>query len=244
MVRKVLYKNTLIKIKKSIGRFLSLFMIILVGVGFFAGINESVPDITSSLSNYMQTQKLMNFQIVSTMGLTSEDVTALKALNNIHTVTPSYSLDVLEDGNALRIQALEQDINTVQLLKGRMPETLTECIADNSHYNLGDKIKITSDESDKLKNTEFTVVGTIKTPLFLNADYGSTIVGDGKLYSFLYVKKENFILEAFTNINVLAAGTDNLNAFSSEYKTKTTKLQTEIESIKTSRETARYQELL
>ncbi len=243
MVRKVLYKNTLIKIKKSIGRFLSLFMIILVGVGFFAGINESVPDITSSLSNYIQAQKLMNFQIVSTMGLTSEDVTALKALNNIHTVTPSYSLDVLEDGNALRIQALEQDINTVQLLKGRMPETLTECIADNSHYNLGDKIKITSDESDKLKNTEFTVVGTIKTPLFLNADYGSTIVGDGKLYSFLYVKKENFILEAFTNINVLAAGTDNLNAFSSEYKAKTTKLQTEIESIKTSRETARYQEI-
>lgn len=243
MVRKVLYKNTLIKIKKSIGRFLSLFMIILVGVGFFAGIQISVPDITSSLSNYMQAQKLMNFQIVSTMGLTSEDVTALKALKNVSTVTPSYSLDVLEEGNAIRIQAVEQEVNAVQLLKGRMPETPTECVADNSHYNVGDKIKITSDESDKLKNTEFTVVGTVKTPLFLSADYGSTIVGDGKLFSYLYVMKENFILEAFTHINILAAGTDNLNAFSSEYEDKVATVQSEIESIKSAREASRYQEI-
>ncbi|WP_084558387.1 FtsX-like permease family protein [Anaerocolumna xylanovorans] len=239
----MLYKNTLIKIKKSIGRFLSLFLIVLVGVGFFAGIKESVPDITSSLSSYMQSQKLMNFQIVSTLGLTAEDADALKALKNVSSVTPSYSLDVLEQGKALRIQAIEEEVNTVKLLEGRMPESETECAADNKHYKIGDKIKITSDESDNLKNTEFTVVGTVKTPLFLSDDYGSTTVGDGKLYSYFYVKKENFILDVYTLINIQAAGTKNLNAFSEEYKDIISALQTEIESIKPARESARYQEI-
>lgn len=243
MVKKVLYKNTLIKIKKSMGRFLSLFMIILVGVGFFAGIKESVPDITSSLSSYMQSQKLMNFQVVSTLGLTTEDVAALKALKTAGSVTPTYSLDVLEEGKPLRLQAIEQEVNSVKLVEGRMPETETECAADSRHYKVGDRIKITSDESDNLKNTRFTVVGTVKTPLFLSDDYGSTTVGDGKLYSFLYIKRENFLLEAYTHINVQAAGTDDLNAFSAEYEDIIAELQSEIEDIKPARENARYQEI-
>lgn len=240
---KVLYKNTLIKIKKSIGRYLSLFMIILVGVGFFAGIKESVPDITSSLSSYMQSQKLMNFQIVSTMGLTLEDAAALKALQNVSSVTPSYSLDVLEQGKPLRLQALEEEVNTVKLVEGRLPENDTECAADSRHYKLGDKIRITSDEGDKLKNTLFTVVGTVKTPLFLSDDYGSTTVGDGKLYSFLYVKRGNFILDAYTHINIQASGTGNLNAYTQKYENLISALKSEIEAIKPAREDARYQEI-
>lgn len=240
---KLLYKNTLIKIKKSIGRFFSLLLIILVGVGFFAGIKESVPDITSSLSSYMESQKLTNFQIVSTYGLTAGDVDALKTLKAVSSVTPSYSLDVLEQGHPLRIQAIEEEVNTVKLVDGRMPEKETECAADSKHYKIGDKIKITSDERDNLKNAEFTVVGTVKTPLFLSDDYGSTTVGDGKLYSFLYVKKENFTLDVYTHINIQAAGTKNLNAFSRKYEDAVSKLQTEIESIRPAREKARYQEI-
>ncbi len=242
-MKNVLYKNTLIKIKKSLGRFLSLFLIVLVGVGFFAGIQESVPDITSSFSKYMESRKLIDYQIVSTLGLTAEDVNALQTLKAVSSVTPSYSLDVLEQGNALRIQSIEETVNTLKLVQGRLPESNTECAADSKHYKIGDKITITSDEGDKLSNTEFTVVGTVKTPLFLSEDYGSTTVGDGKLFSFLYVKKDNFNLDAYTHINIRAAGTDNLNAFSKKHEDIMTELQTEIEKLKPERENARYQEI-
>ncbi|HBM80738.1 MAG TPA: peptide ABC transporter permease, partial [Clostridiaceae bacterium] len=166
MIKLLLYKNILFKIKKSFGRFISLFIIIMVGVGFFAGIQESAPDITTSLSEYNDTHKLMDFQIISTMGLTDDDVNALKSLKNVSTVTPSYSLDVMDHGKAIRIHAIEKSADTVKLNKGRMPKADGECVADGNNYRIGDKIDIAGDVNEKLKNTEFTVVGTVKSPLY------------------------------------------------------------------------------
>ena len=126
----MLYKNTLVKIKKSFGRFISLFIIVLVGVGFFAGLQATAPDIAASISKYYNDHKLMDYKIVSTMGLTDEDVAAVRSLQNVRSVIPSYSLDVLDQGNAIRIHAIEPSVNTVILTAGRMPESDTECVAD------------------------------------------------------------------------------------------------------------------
>ena len=98
MVIPLLLKNTLVKIRSSFGRYISLFLIVLVGVGFFAGIQASAPDVIAVLSQYNSSHKLMDFQIVSTMGLTDDDVTALRALKKVSAVIPSYSLDVLNQG--------------------------------------------------------------------------------------------------------------------------------------------------
>jgi len=243
MVITLLYKNTLAKIRKSFGRFLSLFMIIMVGVGFLAGIRESTPDIVTSLSQYMNGQNLMNFQIVSTMGLTDEDVSALKSLKNIGAVTPSYSLDVLSHGKAIRVQAIEKTINTVKLINGRMPKNDTECVADSKYYKPGDKISITSDVSGKLKNTVFTVAGTAQSALYLSNEYGNTTVGNGTLYSFIFVDRENFTLDAYTDIYITAARAKNVAAFSNEYENIASQLNDELVKQKTKRENARYQEI-
>lgn len=239
----LLYKNTLIKIKKSLGRFLSLFLIMLVGVGFFAGIRASTPDIVASLNQYMNSQNLMDFRIVSTMGLTDNDVSALKSLQPVSSVTPSYSLDVLSQGKAIRVQAVETSVNKVNLINGRMPKKDTECVADSKNYKIGDKIKITSDVSGKLKNTAFTVVGTVKSSLYLSNDYGNTTVGDGKLYSFVFINRSDFTLDAYTLIYLTAAGTKDVAAFSKEYEDITSKLNTELIKLKPEREKARHQEI-
>ena len=232
----LLYKNALIKIKKSFGRFLSLFLIMLVGVGFFAGIRASTPDIVASLSQYMNRQNLMDFRIVSTMGLTDNDVNALKSLKQVSNVTPSYSLDVLSQGKAIRVQAVEASVNKVDLINGRMPKNDTECVADSKNYKIGDKIKITSDVSGKLKNTAFTVVGTVKSSLYLSSDYGNTTVGDGKLYSFIFINRSGFTLDAYTLIYLTATGTKNVAAFSNEYEDITSKLNAELIKLKPKRE--------
>lgn len=239
----MLYKNTLVKIRKSLGRFLSLFIIVLVGVGFFAGIQATSPDITASISRYNRRHKLMDYRIVSTMGLTDDDVKALKSLNGVSTVTPSYSLDALDHGRPIRVQAIEAAVDTVDLISGRMPKTGAECVADGKSNKLGDKIVITGDVSGKLKNREFTVVGTVQSPLYLSYDYGNTTVGDGKLSSFIYVNRSNFTLGAYTEIYLHAAGAGDAAAYSKEYDKLVSRLNQELVKLKPIRECGRYQEI-
>lgn len=243
MVIQMLYKNALVKIKKSFGRFLSLFIIVLVGVGFFAGIQASSPDIVASVSQYNNSHKLMDYKIVSTMGLTDDDVTALKSLKNVRTVIPTYSLDVLDRGKTIRVHAIENSIDTVNLVKGRMPKTDTECIADSQTYKLGDKIAITTDVNKKLKNKNFTVVGTVESPLYLSHDYGNTTVGDGKLSSFIFVNRDNFTLDVYTEILLQAAGTAETLTYSTEYNNLVSRLNQKLVTLKTTRENARYQDI-
>ena len=243
MVTLLLLKNTFIKIKKSFGRYISLFIIVMVGVGFFAGIQASAPDIDMTLTRYNNSQKFMDFQIISTMGLTNDDVHALQSLNNISTVVPSYSLDALVQGKAIRVHAIEESVNTVKLIDGRMPITDNECVADSRNYKIGDEVNITSDVSEKMKNTTFIVVGTIKSPFYLSYDYGKTTVGDGKLSSFIFINKDNFTLDVYTQIYITAAGTGNVTAFSKEYDNISAQMNDELVKLKPSRENARYEEI-
>lgn len=243
MVISLLFKNTVKKIKKSFGRYISLFIIVMIGVGFFAGIQATAPDMISVANDYYKDYALMDFKIVSTMGLTDDDVNALKGLNNVNTVTPSYSLDVLDQDKAVRVHAIEEPVNRVKLVDGRMPQSDTECIADDKTYKIGDQIKITSDVDEKLKNREFTVVGTAESVLYLSDDYGSTTVGDGKLSSFIFIDSNNFILEAYTEIYISAADAKDTAAYSKDYDVVSSKLENELVKIKPDREVSRYQEI-
>lgn len=243
MVINMLYKNTLKKIKKSFGRYISLFIIVMIGVGFFAGIQATTPDITDIADKYYKENNLFDFKIVSTLGLTDQDVNAIKKLKNVSTVIPSYSLDVLNKDKAIRVHAIEEGVNSFKLEDGRMPQKADECIADSKTYKTGDKIKITSDTDKKLKNKEYTVTGTVKTALYLAEDYGNTTIGDGKLSSFAFINKDNFIIDAYTEIYLIEAGTGKTAAYSKEYDSEASKLKDELLKIKPDRESARYQEI-
>ncbi|WP_331670162.1 FtsX-like permease family protein [Anaerocolumna sp. AGMB13020] len=264
----MLYKNSLVKIKKSFGRYISLLVMVMVGVGFFAGIQASAPDMSAVADQYYRDYNLMDFKIVSSMGLTEEDVAALKALRKAEAVIPAYSLDVMaqelttgsqsgnqttggQSGNSqatatsgltVRLHSLES-VNKVKLVDGRMPQKDTECITDNKSYKVGDKLVITDDVSDKLKNKEFTVVGTVESVLYLAEEYGSTTNGDGKLSSFLFINSSNFIMDVYTEIYLTAAGTKDAIAYSDAYDEAAEELQEQLVSIKPERETARYNEI-
>ncbi|MHC6179652.1 FtsX-like permease family protein [Clostridium sp. JNZ X4-2] len=240
---KLLFKNTLIKIKKSFGRYISLFIILTVGFGFFLGLKETSSDIVNSVSKYYNTHKLMDFKVVSTMGLTDEDVKAIKLLKGVQNVVPSYSLDVLEGNKAIRVHGLENSVNTVKLISGRMPATSKECIADSKKYKVGDKITIDSAVGTKLKNTAFTVVGTVESPLYMDTDYGNTTMGDGKLSSFIFVNKDNFNMGAYTEIYITAANTKNVASYSQKYDDISGQINNELVKLKPERENARYHEI-
>ena len=186
----------------------------------------------------------MDFKIVSSMGLTDDDVEAIKQLEGVCAVVASYSLDVQSRGNAIRVHAFEENINTPRLMEGQMPQSDTECLADSRNYQMGDIVEITDDVKDILKNTNFTVVGLIDSVLYLSDDYGSTTVGNGKLSSFIFINKTNFILDVYIEIYVTLKTTDYIvAAYSDQYSALVSKFSDELYKIKPDREDTRYFEI-
>lgn len=225
LIKNTLYKNTLRKIHKSLGRYISLLLIVFIGIGFYSGIKSTAPDILRGVQLFYQDQVLMDERIVSTLGLTEEDVNAIKVLPGVTSVEPSYAIDALEQGRPVRLHSLTTDINKVQLITGRMPLKDNECLADTLQYKVGDTITLTGVEEKTLTEMTFTVVGTIRSALYMSKGYGSAAVGDGRLFSYLFVMPTVFDMEAFTEIYV--KGTDSAA------------LKTALEAITTEREQAR-----
>lgn len=242
---RLLYKLSFMKMRKNIGRFLSVLFIVALGVGFFAGLRETTPDIQTTLDNYYDDHNLMDFRIVSTAGLTEDDVTSLKELEHIDKVIPSYSVDVLIDGEEVRIHAIESEINNVALESGRMPEENNECVADATKYNIGDTLTITGLSVEGILETkEFTVVGLADSPLYLSRQMGIASIGTGELESFIYIPRENFNSEYYTEIYLTAKGSNEEVAYENGYEEKVNLLLTELEGLAPIRETKRYEEIL
>ena len=240
----LLYKNSLLKIRKSFGRYLSLLIIIMVGVGFYAGIQATAPDIVGVADGYFRDYGLMDFKIVSSMGLTVDDVTVLKQLEGVVGVVASYSLDVQCRDGVIRLHAVEEGVNVVRLLEGRLPELEGECVADSRRYSVGDVIELTNEEEvgDKLGRVVFIVVGLVDSVLYLHDDYGSTHVGNGQLSSFAFISRDVFLLEAYTEI-YLTIETYGAAAYSDEYVNSAAQFYDKLVVLKVDREKARFDEI-
>lgn len=242
---RLLYKLSFTKMRKNIGRFLSVLFIVALGVGFFAGLRETTPDIETTLDNYYDEHNLMDFKIVSTGGLTEDDVTSLKELKNVEKVIPSYSVDVLISGEEIRVHSIEEEINSVALKEGRMPEKNNECIADSTKYQIGDTLTITKESIEGILTTkEYKVVGLADSPLYLSRQMGIASIGTGELESFIYVPRENFNYEYYTEIYLTAKGTQGEIAYEDSYEELANILLAELEELAPIRETKRYEEIL
>ena len=241
---KLLFKNIFVKIKKARGRFLSLLFITALGVGFFTGLRETAPNMLETADSYYDKYKLMDFKITSTMGLTETDISALKKIKEVETVVPSYSLDVLVNGESIRLHALE-DINIPDIIDGRLPIKNNECIADSHYFKIGDKIKIEHEkETEYLKNNEFIVVGTADSVLYISNEKGISNIGNGKLISYLFIPKDNFMMEYYSEAYLIGKKTISVNSYSEKYQTYFKKIEKNLLQLKPIQETKRYEEIL
>ena len=242
---KLLIKNIFKKIFKSLGRFLSIMFIIALGISVFIGLRESTAGILYTADNYYDENNLMDFKITSTYGLTKSDINSLNDLDNVKKIIPSYSIDVIDKGKSVRVHALEEETNNIILINGRMPKNNNECLADVYKYKLDDKIMFESDNlSDVLSISECEVVGLIKSPLYVRDEKGISNVGNGKLISFIFVTKESFISEYYTEVYILSKGSKEKNSYYNEYEKSIIPLKQELEELKPIRETIRYEEIL
>jgi putative ABC transport system permease protein len=160
-MKKALRKNFYMEIRHSLGRFLSIFFIVAIGCAFFSGIRASEPDMRYSGDAYFDEKNLMDIQVMSTMGLTEDDLDAIRAVDGVLDAEGSYATDVLCTirGNqvAVHVMALQDKMNQVQLEDGRLPEKENECVIDADYLDgknlkIGDKITLSSGTSDSLED--------------------------------------------------------------------------------------------
>jgi len=237
----LLLKNSFIKIKNSFGRFLSLVFIIALGSAFFAGVKETSTDIIKSVDHYYDKYQLMDFKIISTRGLTVEDVDSIKALENVEKVEAGYSKETIIDGEAVKIYSLLPSINQVEIIEGRYPESEQEILVENGTYSIGERINLSEDD---IKNKTFTVVGTVQSPMYIYENKGISTVGDGKLDTYMYILSDNFKMDYYTEVYLIAKDSLDSTSYLDNYNNSIAPLKQDLENLKPIRETARYEEIL
>lgn len=256
MRKKALRKDFYMEIRRSLGRFLSIFFIVAIGCAFFSGIRASEPDMRLSGDAYFDKKNMMDIQIISTMGLTRDDLEAIQKTDGVSAAEGGYSVDVLcregDNQDAVHVMSLLPSMDQVQLEDGRLPEADNECVMDVDYLagrslKIGDSVTFNSgtdqDITDTLRTDTFKIVGAVSSPHYISFQRGSTNIGNGTLSAFVYVPEESFVLDVYTEIYVQAEGARELTAFTDEYDDRVAKVMDRLEDLGTEREEVRYQEI-
>lgn len=257
MKKKALRKDFYMEIRRSTGRFMSIFFIVAIGCAFFSGIRASEPDMRYSGDAYFDNRNMMDIEVISTLGLTDDDLQAIEDVDGIEDAEGGYSVDVLssEGDNqiAVHVMSLLPSMNQVQLEDGRLPEAEDECAVDVDYLNesslkIGDKITLSSGSDDEvtdtLKTDTFTITGAVSSPNYISFQRGSTTIGNGSVTAFIVVPEESFALDVYTEIYAQVDGAKEMTAFTDEYDDRVQEVIDKIEEIKEEREQVRYDEII
>lgn len=256
-MKTALLKDSFKQIKKTYKRFISILLMAFLGVGFFAGVRATSPDMILTIDNYFDEYNVYDLQVVSTLGLTDDDLLEISKVDGIEQAIGIYTEDVLvkfeDEESVIKVIGIENDINQVELLEGDLPKNIDECVIENSMkiskgISIGDYIEIKEDldeeEDSSFKNVKLKVVGVVQSPLYMSRDRGTTALGSGKIAYYMYINKENIETDIYTEIAVIAKEAKGLSTISQEYDNNIENAKNNIETIKEERQTARYNELI
>jgi putative ABC transport system permease protein len=260
-MKKTFFKNLFRDIKKSLSRFLSIVVIIAVGVAFYAGVRATSPDMKMSGDAYFSKNNLMDFKLISTLGLTKDDLAEVRRQSGISKAEGAYSIDaVIEEEErelVLNINSLpeENGINGIRMVRGRRPANPSEAVVEERFFeenklSLNDSIVLKTGNDkiieDSLKNTEFKIVGTAESPMYVSAQRQLSSVGNGTVRGFVYILQEVFKSEVFTEIYVRTDRSESENSLldNESYKKNTDVIQKALKKLGISRNEIRYAEVL
>ena len=238
---KALRKEFWMEIRKSKSRFISILLIVALGVAFFSGIQASSPDMRYSGDAYYDESSLMDIKVVGTMGLTSDDVSSIESIDGIESAEGAWSTDVMcgegQKQKVLHIESINDAVNKLDVQEGRLPEKsgeifLDSTFASSNEYKVGDKVALREEgDSPVLVTTEYTVVGTGRSPLYISFNRGNTTLGTGEVNGFGYVLPEDFDQEIYTQIYVTVHGAKGLTSYTDGYENLIAKIKDRVENI-------------
>lgn len=210
-------------------RFFSIMILVALSVAFLSGLKATAPDMKHTGDDYLDSLHLADIQVLSTLGLTDEDIAALRAQDKIEDAEGEYVIDAFASSDSLDavvkvLSLTDRGISDVLLREGRMPERADECVVEENMLSLmsisiGDTITLTpgDDLSDALAQDTYTVVGTVRSPVYLAVERGTSTLGSGTVKAYLYLPREAFTLDYYTAAYVRVSGAAEMTAFYDEY---------------------------
>lgn len=232
-MNKSIIKLTKREIRSSLGRYLAIFAIIALGAGLFVGLRLSRPDFLETYNNYTNKTNFYDFRLVSTLGLTDEDIAEVKKMDGVKLAEGAVGADFLfntadEDNLIMMAQSIPENVNQIKLKAGRMPEKANECLADPDMYSkddIGSTIKLSKDNSEQTFDTfaydEYTIVGLADSVLYINMERGSSTLGNGSVKGYIYIPADGFSTDYYTDIYVCVESEGYV--YSDEYEQSTKK---------------------
>ena len=255
MLHRALRRDALREIRRSPARFLSIFAIVAIGAGLFAGIKGTAPDMKYTADQYYDQYQMMDIRVLSTLGLVPDDIAAIRSVAGVESVQPGYFVDVTTTVKSteyvFRVHSLPaaastggQYLNMPKLVAGRMPANPGECVIETNRnisfgLGIGDTMTVSSGKAEDLSKTlatsQYTIVGTVVSPYYLTFQREPSDIGSGRVNLFMMVGEREFLYPVYTEALVSAAGARALDSYSTEYSDLVDKVISRLENLGTER---------
>ena len=225
---KAIRKDFVREIRHTLSRFLSILILVSLAVAFLSGLRSTAPDMKNTCDVYLDDSSFMDIQILSTLGLTTEDLALLKTQPGIRDAEGAYVVDAYAHTEALdivaKVYSMPENLNQVTVLEGHLPQNPAQCVVDPVLLNrlgleIGDRVEFLTegDLEDAILPASFTITGVVRSPLYISPERGSSTLGTGQVGAFAYLPREAFDMDFYTTAYLTVEGAQALPAFSDAY---------------------------
>ena len=239
------------EIRHTLSRFLSILVLAALAVAFLAGLRATAPDMKYTADRYYDRTGFMDGWVLSTLGLTQEDLDALSAADGVEEVEGAWSVDATAVDCIVSVRSLPERLNLLEVKRGRLPEAPNECVTEGLllvelGLELGDTLELTLEEENEgdLTRTSYTIVGVVNCPLYVGTDRGTSSLGSGSVDAFLFVPGENFTYDYYTAAYFTGEGLRELDSYGDEYEDRAEALLDSLDPLGSERAEIRYETLV
>lgn len=236
MVRKKsILKDALREISTTKKRFLSLLLIVTIGVGFYVGLKSTSLDMEKTAKNYYKDTNLMDLKLISSTGFSKADKEKIKSVDGVKGTMLTKTLDTtakIDDKEyVIKLHGISNDrskknddyINRLVLTSGRYPSTINEGLVEeallkDNNLSVGDLITLKPENTDDLRAKKIKIVGTVRNSYYSSKDRGTSSLGNGKTDYYMYIEENNFNIDYYAEAYVTIKNADKLDTYESKYK--------------------------
>ena len=206
---KALNKDIIREISKTKSKFVSIMIIMFLGVFVFIGLKETTPAMVNTYNKTLEQHNIYDLRVTNDFGINDGDIDEIRKLENIDKLETynkkNYKLE--NSTNSIDIETLPKELATPKLIKGKLPTTNNEiAVVDSLEkiYKIGDTINLVDDKSEekKLRSYSYKVVGYVH-----GADHIEVSNNNPTNNSYFgYINKENFQFNNATGVNIKLKG--------------------------------------
>lgn len=230
MHKRKLWKSIRKSITHSMGRFISIMLLMALGSFALVGLTVTGPDMRATGTTYFNELNSADLTILSDYGIDESERNSIEKASGIRQVEYLYLKDVVikDTDTSVRILSKPSEISTYRLEEGSLPEQDDEIAIDRTYqdkYKIGDTISFTekadTEGNQTLKRHEYKITGFISSSEIISEiNMGQTTAGTGELKGYAVVNSENFDSSVYMMAKLTFTDTENIDPYSDEYNDK------------------------